>query len=62
MEAILKAEVYTTYRSPAGADGGADVLAGGGALGFGKPQICMEEKSGPDPLDRPTVDKLIGAG
>jgi restriction system protein len=31
-------------------------------LGFGKPQICVEVKSGSDPVDRPTVDKLIGAG
>ena len=62
VEAILQAEGYTTYRSPEGADGGADILAGGGELGFGKPQICVEVKSGSDPVDRPTVDKLIGAG
>ena len=54
VEAILQAEGYSTYRSPEGADGG--------ALGFGKPQICVEVKSGSDPVDRPTVDKLIGAG
>ena len=35
--------------------------AGGGELGFGKPQICVEVKSGSDPVDRLTVDKLIGA-
>jgi restriction system protein len=62
VEAILQAEGYTTYRSSAGADGGADILAGRGELGFGKPQICVEVKSGSDPVDRPTVDKLIGAG
>ncbi len=62
VEAILRAEGYTTYRSPDGADGGADILAGGGELGFGKPQICVEVKSGSDTVDRPTVDKLIGAG
>ena len=62
VEAILQAEGYSTYRSPEGADGGADILAGGGELGFGKPQICVEVKSGSDPVDRPTVDKLIGAG
>ena len=62
VEAILQAEGYTTYRSPEGADRGADILAGGGELGFGKPQICAEVKSGSDPVDRPTVDKLIGAG
>ena len=62
VEAILQAEGYSTYRSPEGADGGADILAGGGELGFGKPQICVEVKSGSEPVDRPTVDKLIGAG
>ena len=62
VEAILQAEGYTTYRSPEGADGGADILAGGGELGFGKQQICVEVKSGSVPIDRPTVDKLIGAG
>jgi len=62
VEAILQAEGYTTYRSSEGADGGVDILAGGGELGFGKPQICVEVKSGSEPVDRPTVDKLIGAG
>ncbi|CAK6701087.1 restriction endonuclease [Synechococcus sp. BA-124 BA4] len=62
VEAILRAEGYTTYRSSEGADGGADILAGGGELGFGKPKICVEVKSGSEPVDRPTVDKLIGTG
>ena len=62
VEAILQAEGYTTYRSSEGADGGADILAGGGELGFGKPQIYVEVKSGSETVDRPTVDKLIGAG
>ena len=62
VEAILQAQGYTTYRSQEGPDGGADILAGSGELGFGKPQICVEVKSGSEPVDRPTVDKLIGAG
>jgi restriction system protein len=62
VEAILQAEGYTTYRSPEGADGGADILAAGGELGFGAPSICVEVKSGDTPADRPMVDKLIGAG
>jgi restriction system protein len=61
VEAILKAQGYTTYRSPEGADGGADILAGGGPLGFGKPSLCVEVKSEANPIDRPTVDKLLGA-
>ena len=61
VEAILKAQGYTTYRSPNGADGGADILAGAGPLGFSEPRLCVEVKSEDSPIDRPTVDKLLGA-
>jgi len=61
VEGILKAQGYTTYRSPEGADGGADILAGAGPLGFGAPRLCVEVKSEANPIDRPTVDKLLGA-
>lgn len=61
VEAILKAQGYTTYRSPEGADGGADILAGSGPLGFGSPRLCVEVKSESGLIDRPTVDKLLGA-
>jgi restriction system protein len=61
VEAILKAQGYTTYISPEGADGGADILAGAGPLGFGSPRLCVEVKSGDSPIDRPAVDKLLGA-
>ncbi len=61
VEAILKAQGYTTYLSPEGADGGTDILAGSGPLGFGSPQLCVEVKSSDTPIDRPTVDKLLGA-
>ena len=61
VEAILQAQGYTTYRSPEGADGGADILAGAGPHGFGQPRLCVEVKSGSTPTDRPTVDKLLGA-
>jgi restriction system protein len=61
VDAILKAQGYTTYVSPEGADGGADILAGAGPLGFGSPCLCVEVKSGDTPIDRPAVDKLLGA-
>lgn len=61
VEAILKAQGYTTYRSPEGADSGADILAGAGPLGFGAPRLCVEVKSESSPIARPTVDKLLGA-
>lgn len=61
VEAILKAQGYTTYRSPEGADGGVDILAGAGPLGFSAPRLCVEVKSESGLIDRPTVDKLLGA-
>jgi len=61
VEGILKAQGYITYRSAEGADGGADILAGAGPLGFGAPRLCVEVKSESTPIDRPTVDKLLGA-
>lgn len=61
VEGILRAQGYTTWRSPAGADGGADILAGAGPLGFGSPRLVVEVKSEQTPIDRPTVDKLLGS-
>lgn len=61
VDSVLKAQGYTTYVSPEGADGGADILAGTGSLGFGTPRLCVEVKSGDAPIDRPAVDKLLGA-
>ena len=46
VEAILNAQGYQTYRSPAGPDGGVDILAGAGAMGFEPPRICVQVKSG----------------
>jgi len=57
---ILKAQEYTTYVSPEGPDKGVDILAASGPLGFGEPRICVQVKSGDSPLDRPTLDQLIG--
>lgn len=61
VDAILRAQGYTTYISPEGADGGVDILAGSGPLGFGTPRLCVEVKSESAPIDRPSVDKLLGA-
>lgn len=58
---ILKAKGYSTWQSPEGADGGADILASNGGMGFGDQKICVEVKSGTGTIDRPTVDKLLGA-
>ncbi|HEX7652086.1 MAG TPA: restriction endonuclease [Verrucomicrobiae bacterium] len=61
VDAVLRAQGYTTYLSPEGADGGADILAGSGPLGFGSPRLCVEVKSEDNPIGREPVDKLLGA-
>ena len=60
VEAILKAQGYITYRSSEGADGGVDILAGAAPMGFGSPRLCVQVKSENSPIDRPTVDNLLG--
>jgi len=46
VEAILNAQGYVTYRSPEGPDGGVDILAGSGAMGFEETRLCVQVKSG----------------
>lgn len=60
IEEILKAKGFTTYRTPEGADYGIDILASSGTLGFGHPKICVQVKTSDTPLDRPTLDQLLG--
>lgn len=59
--AVLTAQGYTVHVSPEGPDSGIDILAAPGPLGFGHPRICVQVKSGKTPVDRPTLDQLIGA-
>jgi restriction system protein len=61
VEALLNAQGYITFLSPEGADKGVDILAAAGPLGFASPRICVQVKSGDSPVDRPTLDQLIGA-
>lgn len=61
VEAILKAQGFTTYLSPEGPDKGIDILASSGAFGFDKPRICVQVKSGDGLVDRPEFTQLIGA-
>ena len=58
--AILTSQGYTTRISPPGPDKGVDILAAPDPLGFGTPRICIQVKSGDTPVDRPTLDQLIG--
>lgn len=60
IEEILKAKGFTVYHSKQGADGGKDLLAAGGEMGFGSPKICVQVKSQDAAVDRPTLDQLGG--
>jgi restriction system protein len=57
VDAVLRAEGYLTRVSPPGPDGGVDILAGTGPLGFGSPRLCVQVKSSTAPAG---VDALRG--
>lgn len=57
---ILKSQGYSTKLSPSGPDGGVDILAGSGPLGFASPRICVQVKSQQTPLDVRIVRELEG--
>jgi restriction system protein len=60
IEAILQAQGYTTFRSPPGPDGGVDILAGKGALGFDAPRLCVQVKSQDSPVESSVLNELLG--
>ena len=45
VEEILKVQGYTTSRTRRGADGGIDIVAGKGEMGFAEPRLCVQVKS-----------------
>ncbi len=58
---ILLAEGYHTFMSPPGPDGGVDILAGTGTLGFGEPRLCVQVKSQDTPVELKEIKALKGA-
>lgn len=60
VDAVLRAEGYLTRVSPPGPDGGVDILAGSGPMGFGPPRMCIQVKSSPDPTDVNVLRGLQG--
>lgn len=60
VEAVLKAMGYSTYVPPEGPDGGIDILAGSGPLGFEEPRICVQVKATEGAVERIVMDQLIG--
>lgn len=51
VDAVLRAEGYSTYVSPPGPDQGVDVLARRGSLGLEGPKLCVQVKSSVSPSD-----------
>ena len=59
--AILRAQGYVVEVSPPGPDGGIDIVAGGGPLGFDPPRMCVQVKSGLTPADVTVLRSLAGS-
>lgn len=57
---LLEAEGYQVEMSPPGADGGVDIIAGRGPLGFDQPRICVQVKSSDEPAGVNVLRELQG--
>lgn len=60
IDAVLRAQGYKTEVSPPGPDGGVDILAGSGPLGFEQPRLCVQVKSGGSAEGQKTFNELLG--
>ncbi|MCA3160349.1 MAG: restriction endonuclease [Burkholderiales bacterium] len=58
--AILETHGYRVVVSPPGADGGVDIVAGKGALGFDDPRLVVQVKSQDSPVDVTVLRELQG--
>ncbi|MFQ5472525.1 MAG: restriction endonuclease, partial [Dehalococcoidia bacterium] len=58
--AVLNAEGYTTKVSPPGPDGGVDILAGQGPLGFDGTHLCVQVKATQSSVDVRVFRELQG--
>lgn len=60
VEALLKAQGYQTEKSPPGPDGGVDIIAGQGPMGFNSPRMLVQVKSGDQQQDVKVARELQG--
>lgn len=60
IDGILRAQGYVTWVSPPGRDGGVDILAGSGPLGFNAPKICVQVKSSTSAVNVNVLRELEG--
>jgi restriction system protein len=61
VDAVLKATGYTTIVSPPGPDGGVDIVAGRGPMGFDPPRLCVQVKSSSCPVNVEILQRLHGS-
>jgi len=58
--AVLESQGYKVQTSPEGPDGGVDIIAGHGPMGFDDPRIVVQVKSGDSPVDVKVIRELQG--
>jgi len=58
--AVLTAQGYHIQMSPEGPDGGVDIIAGQGPMGFDSPRLCVQVKSSDSPVDVRVLRELQG--
>ncbi|MCR4428256.1 MAG: restriction endonuclease [Caldiserica bacterium] len=58
--AVLESQGYKVQISPEGPDGGVDIIAGHGPMGFDDPRIVVQVKSGDSPVDVKILRELQG--
>lgn len=58
--AVLVADGYQVQESPAGPDGGVDLIAGNGPMGFDPPRLVVQVKSGDSPVDVKVLREVQG--
>jgi restriction system protein len=58
--ALLQAQGYQAQIGPMGADGGVDIVAGRGSMGFESPRLCVQVKSSDTPQDVTVLRQLQG--
>jgi len=60
VDGVLQAQGLITERSDPGPDGGVDILAGGGSMGFDEPHLCVQVKSSDSPIEAAVLRELKG--
>jgi restriction system protein len=60
VEALLQSQGFFTRRSDPGPDGGVDILAASGPMGFESPKMCVQVKSSDAPVDVNVFRSLVG--